>query len=383
MASVRLEHVSKIFQSSPEKKRGLFRSGKDTSPTVIPAVNDVSAEISDGEFVVLIGPSGCGKSTILRLIAGLETPSAGEIFIDGKRVNDLEPKDRDVAMVFQNYALYPHMTVYENIAFALRQRIPSEAEIDRKVRETAELLDITPYLDRKPGQLSGGQRQRVAIGRAIVRNPKVMLMDEPLSNLDTALRTQMRAELLRLHQKLKTTFIYVTHDQTEAMTLGDRVIMMSQGEVQQIGTPREIFAHPANRFVASFIDSPGMSFFNAELTQTDRGYTVLFDGAAYDLPKDTELTVDSGPVLLGVRPEKIRISGTGHDAVLSLIEMTGVDCRVYLDFQGMDVIALVFEGDDIDVKELIGQPVGFDFVPDDIFLFDPVTGKNLSKWGGK
>ena len=248
-----------------------------------PAVDQLDLEIKDGEFLVLVGPSGCGKSTSLRMLAGLEDVNSGRILIGDKDVTDVPPKNRDIAMVFQNYALYPHMTVYENIAFPLKlkkiaetdadgkthlKKMPND-EIDRRVREAAEVLDITQFLDRKPKALSGGQRQRVAIGRAIVRSPKVLLMDEPLSNLDAKLRNQMRAEIIKLREKIDTTFIYVTHDQVEAMTLGDRIVIMRDGYIQQIGTPQEVFNHPANLFVAGFIGSPQMNFFeNCQLTKT-------------------------------------------------------------------------------------------------------------------
>jgi len=224
----------------------------------------------------LVGPSGCGKSTTLRMVAGLEEISSGELYIDGKLMNDVAPKDRDIAMVFQNYALYPHMTVYENMAFPLKLRKRPKSEIDKAVREAAEILDITQYLDRKPKALSGGQRQRVAIGRAIVREPKILLMDEPLSNLDAKLRNQMRAEIIKLRQKINTTFLYVTHDQTEAMTLGDRIVIMKDGFIQQIGTPQEVFDHPANLFVAGFIGTPQMNFFDAELVGRGGHYAVVW-----------------------------------------------------------------------------------------------------------
>ncbi|MBQ6234842.1 MAG: ATP-binding cassette domain-containing protein, partial [Clostridia bacterium] len=228
----------------------------------VTAVHDVNIEIKDKEFIVLVGPSGCGKSTTLRMVAGLEEISDGELYIDGKLMNDVAPKDRDIAMVFQSYALYPHMTVYENMAFALKLRKTPKAEIDKKVREVAAILDITQYLNRKPKALSGGQRQRVAIGRAMVRDPKVFLMDEPLSNLDAKLRNQMRAEIIKLRKRINTTFMYVTHDQTEAMTLGDRIVIMKDGFVNQIGTPQEVFNKPVNLFVAGFIGMPVMNFFD-------------------------------------------------------------------------------------------------------------------------
>ena len=247
MAKVTLKNIKKVYDKN------------------VVAVQEFNLEIADKEFIVLVGPSGCGKSTTLRMVAGLEEISGGELYIGDKLVNDVPPKDRDIAMVFQNYALYPHMTVYENMAFALKLRKEKKEVIDKKVREAAEILDITQYLDRKPKALSGGQRQRVAIGRAIVRDPQVFLMDEPLSNLDAKLRNQMRAEIIKLRQRIDTTFIYVTHDQTEAMTLGDRIVIMKDGFIQQIGTPQEVFNHPANLFVAGFIGSPQMNFFDARL----------------------------------------------------------------------------------------------------------------------
>ena len=253
MASVTLKHIKKIYPHSEPKKKKKGEPEKKTNLQVtaegVLAVQDFNLEIGDKEFIVLVGPSGCGKSTTLRMVAGLEEISGGELLIDGKVVNDVAPKDRDIAMVFQSYALYPHMTVYENMAFPLKLRNFPKEEIDKRVREAAETLDITQYLDRKPKALSGGQRQRVAIGRAIVREPKVLLMDEPLSNLDAKLRNQMRAEIIKLRQKIDTTFMYVTHDQTEAMTLGDRIVIMKDGVIQQVGTPQEVFDHPANLFV--------------------------------------------------------------------------------------------------------------------------------------
>ena len=268
MAEVRLVDIKKIYpnQGGTKKKKGEAPEKKNnlqiTEEGVV-AVQQFSLYIADREFIVLVGPSGCGKSTTLRMIAGLEEITSGDLFIDGKRVNDVAPKDRDIAMVFQNYALYPHMTVYENMAFSLKLKKLPKAEIDKKVHEAAEILDITALLDRKPKALSGGQRQRVAIGRAIVRSPKVFLMDEPLSNLDAKLRNQMRAEIIKLRDKIDTTFIYVTHDQTEAMTLGDRIVIMRDGFIQQIGTPQEVFDKPANLFVAGFIGTPQMNFFDA------------------------------------------------------------------------------------------------------------------------
>ena len=269
MAKVTLQNIQKIYPhigSKSKKGQNLDITEENkvnlqvTNKGVI-AVQDFNLEIADKEFVVLVGPSGCGKSTTLRMIAGLEEISQGSLWIGDKLVNDIAPKDRDIAMVFQNYALYPHMTVYENMAFSLKLKHAPKAEIDKKVREAAKILDITEYLYRKPKALSGGQRQRVAIGRAIVRDPQVFLMDEPLSNLDAKLRNQMRAEIIKLRKRINTTFVYVTHDQTEAMTLGDRIVIMRDGYIQQIGTPQEVFNHPRNLFVAGFIGSPQMNFF--------------------------------------------------------------------------------------------------------------------------
>ena len=258
MASISLNHIKKVY------------------PGDIEVISDLNLQIKDKEFVVLVGPSGCGKSTTLRMIAGLEEISDGEMYIGDRKVNDVAPKDRDIAMVFQNYALYPHMTVYKNMAFALKLRKTPKDEIDRKVHEAAKVLDIEHLLNRKPKQLSGGQRQRVALGRAMVRDPAVFLLDEPLSNLDAKLRTQMRTEIIKLHQKLDTTFVYVTHDQTEAMTMGDRIVVMKGGEIQQADTPQTLYDHPCNLFVAGFIGSPQMNFMDAELGRDADGYKLTF-----------------------------------------------------------------------------------------------------------
>ena len=309
------------------------------------AVKGVDLEVQDHEFLVLVGPSGCGKTTVLRMIAGLEEPSSGDIYIDGRRVNDLSPKDRDIAMVFQNYALYPHMTVYDNMAFSLRlSKLPRE-EIASRVNDAAAMLGIDEYLDRKPGQLSGGQRQRVAVGRAVVREPAVFLMDEPLSNLDAKLRIQTRAELIKLHRRLGITTVYVTHDQVEAMTMGDRIVVMRDGEVQQCASPQEIFDHPANRFVASFIGSPAMNFVEALLTDDGEEMTVEAEGLSVVLPERFRETPDAleranGPIVFGIRPTDI------HDASLSapveprpgntvvtqveVVEPMGAESMVYL-----------------------------------------------------
>src|SRR5260221_2122842 len=280
------------------------------------AVRDVNLEIRDREFVVLVGPSGCGKTTTLRMVAGLEEISSGEISIDGRVVNDLPPMDRDIAMVFQNYALYPHMSVYDNMAFGLKMRKFGRDEIEKRVRQAAEILGIQALLARRPRQLSGGQRKRVALGRAIVRHPRVFLFDEPLSNLDATLRVQMRVELKRLHHRLATTAIYVTHDQVEAMTLGDRVVVMKDGLVQQVGEPLELYARPNNRFVASFIGSPAMNFADVSVAASDRALLAQATRLRLRIPakKQAQLGRDAGRrVTLGVRPEALRIA-TGADA---------------------------------------------------------------------
>ena len=291
MAEVSLRHIKKVYPNMEKKKKG--ESEKKTNLKVtdegVLAVQDFNLEIRDQEFIVLVGPSGCGKSTTLRMVAGLEEISGGDLLIDGVRVNDVEPKDRDIAMVFQSYALYPHMTVRGNMEFPLKLRKMPKDEIKKRVDAAAETLGITEYLDRKPKALSGGQRQRVAIGRAIVREPKVLLMDEPLSNLDAKLRNQMRAEIIKLRQRIKSTFLYVTHDQTEAMTLGDRIVIMKDGVIQQIGTPQEVFDHPYNLFVAGFIGMPQMNFFDAELVEKDGAYSVKVGGIEVALSAEKQI----------------------------------------------------------------------------------------------
>ena len=331
MATVSLKNVKKIYDNK------------------VTAVHDFNLEIADKEFIVLVGPSGCGKSTTLRMIAGLEEISEGEVIIDGRVVNDVPPKDRDIAMVFQNYALYPHMTVYENMAFSLKLKKVDKKTIDEKVREAAEILDITQYLDRKPKALSGGQRQRVAIGRAIVREPKVFLMDEPLSNLDAKLRNQMRAEIIKLRQRINTTFIYVTHDQTEAMTLGDRIVIMRDGFIQQIGTPQEVFNHPANLFVAGFIGTPQMNFFDAELKKTGDKYSVMLYGTEFAISEEKQASLRAhgaaaGPVVLGVRPEHIMLCDKGATSVKATVdvsEMMGSSIHLHVNANGKDVVLVI------------------------------------------
>ena len=290
MASLSLEHIDKTY------------------PNGFKAVKDFNLDVADKEFIIFVGPSGCGKSTTLRMIAGLEDITGGTLKIDGKVMNDVEPKDRDIAMVFQNYALYPHMTVYDNMAFGLKLRKVPKDVIDKQVREAAKILDLDQLLDRKPKALSGGQRQRVAMGRAIVRNPKVFLMDEPLSNLDAKLRVQMRTEISRLHQRLGATIIYVTHDQTEAMTLGTRIVVMKAGEVQQIDTPQNLYDHPCNQFVAGFIGSPQMNFMDAKVSAKGGQVTVEVGGHTLEVPADKASALkayEGKTVVLGIRPEDV------------------------------------------------------------------------------
>ena len=354
------------------------------------AVHDFNIDIADKEFIVLVGPSGCGKSTTLRMIAGLEEITEGEVIIDGKVVNDVAPKDRDIAMVFQNYALYPHMTVYDNMAFSLKLRHEDKETIDKKVREAAEILDITQYLDRKPKALSGGQRQRVAIGRAIVREPKVFLMDEPLSNLDAKLRNQMRAEIIKLRQRINTTFIYVTHDQTEAMTLGDRIVIMKDGFVQQIGTPQEVFNHPANLFVAGFIGTPQMNFFDAVLTRTGDKYTVTAYGTVFEPDEGKQAALlannaQSGAVTLGVRPEHIMLCAPGAansiKATVDVSEMMGSSIHLHTNVQGKDVVMVLATVDlpaDHNTGFRYGEEVNFTFGGNVMHVFDSETGKALT-----
>ena len=352
MADVVLKNIKKVYPNIEPKKKKKGEPEKEKKNNLLVteegvlAVHDFNLEIKDNEFIVLVGPSGCGKSTTLRMIAGLEEISGGELYIDGKLMNDIPPKDRDIAMVFQNYALYPHMTVYENMAFGLKLRHVDPQEIDRKVKEAAEILDITQYLDRKPKALSGGQRQRVAIGRAIVRNPAVFLMDEPLSNLDAKLRNQMRAELIKLRQRIDTTFIYVTHDQTEAMTLGDRIVIMKDGFIQQVGTPQQVFDHPANLFVAGFIGTPQMNFFDGSLVKRNGRYFIETDGLSVELSEDKQQRlaakdVAEQQVTVGVRPEHVIIGQSGIPAKVDVSEMMGSSVHLHMSALGGDMIAIV------------------------------------------
>ena len=401
MAEVKLVNVKKIypFVSGEEKKSKKKKKGEEpaeekkvnlqiTDKGVV-AVQEFNLDIADKEFIVLVGPSGCGKSTTLRMVAGLEEISEGELYIDGKLMNDVAPKDRDIAMVFQNYALYPHMTVYDNMAFSLKLKKTPKAEIDRKVREAAEILDITQYLNRKPKALSGGQRQRVAIGRAIVRNPKVFLMDEPLSNLDAKLRNQMRAEIIKLREKIDTTFIYVTHDQVEAMTLGDRIVIMRDGFIQQIGTPQEVFNHPANLFVAGFIGTPQMNFFDAELKKTGDKYSVMLYGTEFAISEEKQASLRAhgaaaGPVVLGVRPEHIMLCDKGATSVKATVdvsEMMGSSIHLHVNANGKDVVLVIATVDlpeDHKFGYRYGEEVSFTFSENVVHVFDKESGKALT-----
>jgi len=391
MATVKLKDIKKIYPHSDVKKRKKAK-GKDApvreqGPNLliteegVVAVQEFNLDIADKEFIVLVGPSGCGKSTTLRMIAGLEEISGGELYIDDKYVNDVAPKDRDIAMVFQNYALYPHMTVRENMAFSLKLKKYPKDEINRKVEEAAEILDITQYLDRKPKALSGGQRQRVAIGRAIVRNPKVFLMDEPLSNLDAKLRNQMRAEIIKLRKKIDTTFIYVTHDQTEAMTLGDRIVIMKDGIIQQIGTPQEVFDHPSNLFVAGFIGTPQMNFFDAKLINNGEKYAVEIGGITVELSADKQArlaakNVEPQEVVLGVRPDHMDLVESGIKGTVDVSEMMGSSVHLHISTEGKDVIVIVPTNGEV-ASFPMGTTVSLSFAGNVAHVFSKETDKNL------
>lgn len=367
------------------------------------AVRDVSLNIADGEFIILVGPSGCGKSTTLNMIAGLEDISSGELTIAGERVNEKAPKDRDIAMVFQSYALYPHMTVRQNIAFPLTLVKMSKDDINAKVAEAAKILDLTDYLDRKPANLSGGQRQRVAMGRAIVRSPKAFLMDEPLSNLDAKLRVQMRTEIARLQKRLGTTTVYVTHDQTEAMTLGDRVVVLRAGKVQQVGAPQELYDTPANLFVAGFIGSPSMNFFPATLT--DVGVQLPFGEVTLDAGLYAGITArkPSGDVIVGIRPEQFedaalvdtykRITGLTLTVNADVVESLGSDKYVHFTTEGgaahSDELTELAQESEVAENEFVarlsaaskvaeGQPIELIIDTGKLVIFDAESGENLS-----
>jgi multiple sugar transport system ATP-binding protein len=340
------------------------------------AVQEFNLEIADKEFLVLVGPSGCGKSTTLRMIAGLEEISGGDLHIGDRRVNDVAPKDRDVAMVFQNYALYPHMSVFENMSFALKLRKVPKAEINKKVHKVADILDIESLLDRKPKQLSGGQRQRVAMGRAIIREPSVFLFDEPLSNLDAKLRVQMRVELSRLHNRLQTTIVYVTHDQVEAMTLADRIVVMKDGWIQQVGAPMEVYHKPANAFVAGFIGSPSMNFLSGRIDRADDG-ALRIVGDGFDMPvPGAYKDVDLSNVQIGIRPQGISPTFEGDariSAQVTVIEPMGNETFFYFDVGGLQIVARSDSGSDARV----GDELSFGIDMDAVHLFDAATGARL------
>jgi len=362
MATVTFDHVTKAFGD-------------------VKAVNDLNLEIGDGEFLVLVGPSGCGKSTALRMIAGLEEISSGTVRIEDRVVNDLAPKDRDVAMVFQSYALYPHMSVRDNLAFGLKLRKVPRAEIERRVSETSKLLELHTLLDRKPKQLSGGQRQRVALGRAIVREPKVFLMDEPLSNLDAKLRVQTRAEIARLHQRLRTTFVYVTHDQVEAMTMGSRIAVMNFGVLQQVGTPQQLYDSPVNRFVAGFIGSPAMNFVEMKVEGSGDEAMLSYDGLRLPVPPRVRGAVGDGrPLVAGFRPEHLDVGEpkggdeAGFSATCDVVEYLGNEELLHLRLGSEDVVAVVNAA----ARVQAGSEVRLRLPLSKLHLFDPQSGESLS-----
>jgi len=368
MASLSLRHIYKRYSSGVE------------------AVKDFNLEIKDKEFIILVGPSGCGKSTTLRMIAGLEEITEGELYIGDRLVNDVAPKDRDIAMVFQNYALYPHMTVFENMAFGLKLRKVPKDEIRRKVVEAARILDIEHLLDRKPKALSGGQRQRVALGRAIVREPKVFLMDEPLSNLDAKLRVQMRTEIGKLHQRLQTTFVYVTHDQTEAMTMGTRIVVMKDGIIQQVDTPQELYLKPCNMFVAGFIGSPQMNFFTCRVDKAGDHLNIAFGKARIPLPPEKAAKIPQElydkEVVVGIRPEDIyddaeslqKFPDSQVKASVELVEMMGAETYLYLNIEGENFTARVAPTS----KSRLGDDIIVAFDPNKFHIFDKDTEKTIT-----
>ncbi|MBS3649515.1 sn-glycerol-3-phosphate ABC transporter ATP-binding protein UgpC [Pseudaminobacter sp. 19-2017] len=334
----------------------------------VKVLHGVNVDIPDGAFVVLVGPSGCGKSTLLRMVAGLESITGGTISIGDRVVNHLPPARRDIAMVFQNYALYPHKTVAQNMAFALKLRKTDPAVITERVKKAAEILDLTPYLSRYPRQLSGGQRQRVAMGRAIVRDPQVFLFDEPLSNLDAKLRVQMRTEIKELHQRLKTTTIYVTHDQVEAMTMADRIVVMQAGRIEQIGAPLELFDRPANTFVAGFIGSPAMNLLKGRVA----GGAVEVEGFQLPLPPGAQVT-EGQEVLYGIRPEHFERTPDGFSARIRVVEPTGSETLVFLRFGQGEIVALFRDRHNFQPDETLALRPR----PELVHLFDPATGKRL------
>lgn len=364
MAELSLKNVSKVYDNG------------------VRAVSDVDLDVESGEFIVLVGPSGCGKSTLLRIVAGLETVSKGEVWIGGKLVNDVPAKDRDIAMVFQNYALYPHMTVYENMAFGLRMRRLPKAEIERRVRQAAETLGLVPLLDRRPKELSGGQRQRVAVGRAIVRQPRLFLFDEPLSNLDAKLRVEMRAELLKLHRRLGATAIYVTHDQVEAMSMGDRLVVIEGGIVQQIGPPLEVYRHPANVFVAGFIGSPPMNLITCEIQEHDGRLRFVRDQLVLDATAAQQRLLQDGPlaarrIIVGIRPEDVHVAPPeardATEARVELIELLGSEALATCAVAGQQLIVRL----DVQTAARADSSIGLRFDMSRAKLFDAATGKAI------
>jgi ABC-type sugar transport system ATPase subunit len=354
MATVALQNISKSFD--------------DTQ-----VLNNINLSIEDREFIVFVGPSGCGKTTLLRIIAGLEEASEGQIIIDGEDVSSAHPVDRGISMVFQSYALYPHLSVFENIAFPLRVAKVPEAELNQRVEHAANILQLTNRLQHKPGQLSGGQRQRVAIGRSIVRNPKVFLFDEPLSNLDAALRGDMRVELASLHQDLNATMIYVTHDQVEAMTMADKIVVLNGGHVEQVGSPLDLYDRPKNRFVASFIGSPSMNLLNGEVTALKGGFaTIMLAGSTLDIPASKELAVGKR-ISLGIRPEHLKLSDVGLRAKARVVEPTGSEIHGIFQFQDQEITAVFRERHAL----APGDEVFLEIQPDKVHIFDKESGERL------
>ena len=369
MASLSFQHVYKKYDGG------------------VVAVSDFNLEVADKEFVILVGPSGCGKSTTLRMLAGLEDISEGEIYIEDRLINDVLPKDRDIAMVFQNYALYPHMTVRDNMAFALKLRKMPKTEIDRRVAEAAKILEIEHLLDRKPKALSGGQRQRVALGRAIVRDPKVFLMDEPLSNLDAKLRVQMRVEITKLHHRLKTTFVYVTHDQTEAMTMGTRIVVMKDGFIQQVDSPTELYDNPINTFVAGFIGMPPMNFINAVINVEGTDVFITFENVTVKLPEryavEEVMERDGQEVIFGVRPEAITDEATfvtdhpetAFEADVDVVEMLGAETYLYVTVNGS--LPLTCRVDPTTSQSQVGMVCDLAIDTNRIHIFDKDTEQSI------
>ena len=359
MSSIRLENIKKNYNN-------------------IEVIKDFNLDIEDKEFLVLVGPSGCGKSTTLRMIAGLEEATSGNIYIDNRLVNNVLPKDRDIAFVFQNYALYPHMNVYKNMSFALEiRKIPKE-EIRKRVEEVASILDISSLLNRKPKELSGGQRQRVALGRAMVRNPSVFLLDEPLSNLDAKLRVQMRTEIIKLHKKLQTTFIYVTHDQVEAMTMGSRIVVMKDGEIMQASDSKTIYNKPNNIFVASFIGVPQMNFINTKLKKDDRFYFEFCDNKIYIEYNNIDNKYIDKEVIIGIRPENIfvsreKINDLSIEAYIDVVEMAGSESYIYLNINNIQIIVKTYSVEDFKIDD----KVYISFDNSRVHIFDRDTEKNI------